>query len=1020
MVQTQDQEEIRIFLEELNENLSFLDDAIIALEEHPHNNEMIEEIFRVAHTIKGNAGFMNLTNLVELGHTMESVFQEFQRGGIPVTKSVIDTLLECKDAIANIGHALGENQDPASIETQYLVDKVSALLKTSTSSQYIAENNSAEEGGSKVSDEDDLSDDIEYVPDTTLVRIFISPNEPAPSIRAFLVKKKLTDVGDLIHEYPSEEDRDLPEFANSEDREVRFWVRTDLDPEEITETVRVDLLEKIEIIEEDEQRKLAGVAVPQASQNQQTQAHRDEVGVADTVRIPVSRLDGLLNLVGELVIANSGLVQIQDNLEAYQDVDDLERDMRDRTKEIFRISADIQEVVMKSRLVPVGQVFNRFKRFVRDYSGKSGKDIQLVISGEETEIDKKIIDEMIKPLTHLVRNSVDHGIETEEERIANGKEPEGRLKLDAFQEGNYINVVVEDDGKGIDKTKIVEKAITKGIINREEASALTEEDIFNLIFHSGFSTKEAVDEISGRGIGMDVVKHSVQLLNGTLDLDSKLGKGTRLTIKLPLTLAIINALIVEIANEKFSIPMASIVNTHKVPSENIIMVEGNEMVRLRDTLIPLIRLDKIFELNFANLEPDKKYPVIVVEFNETLVGFLVDQFLSRQEMVIKSLAENYRPIEGISGASILGDGNIILIIDVHGVIQLYRSQHNPNMNIEKRSRFKKQENEGEGKSSDQQEAKTTSVSRKEEIPKMKRHQPGKKETEEKKAPEANKEQQEPENIAEEDAETKNPETADAQNPTGPEESEAPMEQNNSGTNEETNDDDIEARIAAIQAQHQGQEPAGTSNTHIAMDHGDQLEENLKTLQTLFDPANVDLLKEWLRQGNFRAIQGIQQLTGNNNIKLDKSKGHRVSGQKLDQLMGILQKTNKEMVDFILPILPLDGAVHFILSQDNAHKMVNMLLAEAGLPPLDEFDIEPLMEVTNILGSSYTNSLTQLTDVPVEPGVPSIIEGNDNIHKAIEEKLSQAAFKILYVENTFLWENEDILAELLILLPELNV
>lgn len=910
-----DAEELRIFLEELEENLNYLDNAIIALEENPQNRDILQEIFRSAHTLKGNAGFLDLKNLVSLGHTMEDVFQKLQKGETPITPRVIDILLECKDTIAAIGLALREGRDPNAIDVEPLVEKVRSILEDQEPSLSL----------NKV--ELSKTTPVKLIPGTKLVRVWISPHEPAPAIRAYLVQTKISQLGEIVSFYPSEEERELPEFASSE-RELGFYVKTNLSKEEIPEKINIDLIERVEVIAEETKDEIAD---KEKSRKKDVAEIISDETASDTVRIPVSRLDTLLNLVGELVIANSGLLQIYELVKENKSFSEIEKLLRDRTKEIFRISSEIQELVMKSRLVPIGGLFSRFKRFVRDYSNRTNKKIQLLLSGEDTEIDKKITDEMIKPLTHLVRNALDHGIEDVAERKEKGKREVGLLRLSAFQEGNYINVIVEDDGRGLDYQKIVRKAVQKGLITKEQALTISEEQAKMLIFQSGFSTKDSVDDISGRGIGMDIVKRSVELLNGSLDIQTKKDEGTKVIIKLPLTLAIINALIVEISGEKFSIPMTSIVETHRIGPENILLIEGSEMVRLRDSLLPLIRLNKIF-----NLPPSPQkatYPVIVVEYNDSLVGLLVDDFLNRQEMVIKSLAENYRPVEGISGASILGDGSIILILDVHGIIQLYKREVSLFLGTDKNVKvsFLQKETDSESKEMEKKE-----------------------------------------------------ELVQAQ----------PL----------VDLSDLEIKEHAA----------------LSLQPKEDREKALRKLQELFLPERRDLLKEWLRQGNMRAIEGIRALTGNRDIRLDKSKGKHLAIQKLETMLQKIETANLDVVDFMLPIEPVDGAVHFILTRKNAEKMVKKLLEEANLPLPEEITYEPLLEVTNILGASYTNSLTAVTEVVVEPGIPVILEEKDEILHSIREKITKTVFEVLYVENEFVWEEEDILAELLILIPEIKI
>ena len=934
MTIAQGSEELKVFLDELNENLTFLDDAIISLEESPQNKEILEEIFRVAHTIKGSAGFLDLQNLVSLGHAMESVFIEFHTGATLVTKEVIDVLLECKDAIHKIGVALANQQHPEKIEVEALVQRVKSFLKGDQAKEIAFVSKSLGKGI------------VEAIEGTRLVRVWISAEEVVPSIRGYMVRKKLSDISEIIKISPPEEVWETDDFFTAGERLIQFWIKSDQTDSEIIQNTEVDLIDKIEVFSEAEQKAAVAAAQESQSYSNTESGSESDKDVSDTVRIPVSRLDILLNLVGELVIANSGFQQVQEQLKAIPDMEDITRKVRDRTKDLYRISAEIQELVMKSRLVPIATVFNRFKRFVRDYSRRSDKLVELSIAGSETEIDKKIIDELIKPLTHLVRNSLDHGIETVEERRSMGKTESGKLRLVAYQEGNFINIVVEDDGRGLDFQTIVDKAIKKGFISADQAPMLGEDEIKNFIFRPGFSTKSEADELSGRGIGMDVVKHSVEALNGTIDIATFFDTGTKIIVKLPLTLAILNALIVQVADEQFSIPMSSIVETQKVPAENFLTIEGNEMVRVRDSLLSLIRIDKLFELNDSPVDfsSQEEFPIIIVEQGNTLMAILVDQFINRQEMVIKSLSEHYRHIDGISGASILGDGSIILILDIHSLVQLYREK-----NAISRS---------DGNTADE-----TWYG----LP------------------------------VQNDA---NSAPTEMQMNIEPDSKEVPAEEPGNDGNE------------LSMANKEAEKPAVIS--------GELTSEMLDGLRRVFAAENLSSLKEWIKLGNAKVVEGIQQLTGSGAVRIGRSKARKITKDKVENLVSKLQSLNEKIVDFTLPILPLGGAVHFIITHTNAIRMVKTMWEQANLPPQEEYTYEPLLEVTNILGSAYTNSLTDITDVLIEPGLPSFYtEGVEQILEHIRLKLKDKPMQLLYIENQIFWGDKETMADIFIMLPDIG-
>ncbi len=1246
MVSVHDAEEIKFFLDELEENLEYLDSAIMALEENPTDQENLDEIFRVAHTIKGSAGFLDLTNLVELGHAMENVFQKFQAGDVPITKEVIDTVLECKDRIGEIGRMLGRQEDTSTVDTTDLIQRVNSFLAGSAAP-------AAKTPAAKPEPDQESKTGAPAAPPAPevaqegvrIVQIVISPNELAPSIRAFLVGKNLEKLGEIVKQEPSEEVMDADDYEMPADRTVLFWLNTGATDEEIIEEANVDLIDQVNIVS-DEKPQHASPLQPAADLAKgKKPGAKEDIETSDTVRMPVSRLDVMLNLVGELVIANSSFLQIQETLRSMGRMDHIYRDVRDRTKDLVRISSEIQDLVMKSRLVPISQVFNRFKRFVRDFSSKSKKKIRLEMLGENTEIDKKIIDEMIKPLTHLVRNSLDHGLESPEERTAAGKPDTGLLRLTASQEGNYIYVIIEDNGRGLNYARIVEKAVERGLIDHDEAQTLNDDEIKELIFHSGFSTKEEVDEMSGRGVGMDVVKRSVENLNGTIIIDSRQGAGTIITIKLPLTLAILNALIVRVGKDRFCIPMSSIVETQKVNAKNFLTVENNEMVRLRDSLIPVIKLDKIFpeatEEDGKNSDakeetpvhetpeafrPDERkkelvadeYPVIVVDFHDTNVAILVDQFLSRQEMVIKSLSEHYRSIEGISGASILGDGSIILIIDVHGVIQLYRQQRgirifqeSSELPAQRLPRMKRpdemeipatvvpaarvpapevkpsakavetiagvssitpeqfeqledleistaMEDEEPPESPDQmsksidkpdeligahefQDTPVTAIPAKdepEEIVTIEEEKPpaisydediegvdifdspdepqpesavseaadatdtlaGGLDLEEKRIEEETgqtlevKDEREdsiiidetdkpekpveiretPDNVVEDvmppatssgaqesvydinideiEQEMKamdrkyngeeEPSEPTAETPQPPTEPEPPEpsdiidETPGEAPEPETVSDETEEPVAEESGDAEGESEFDKMRRmmetgeyveddqplpidSIALSHFNREEYNFDKLNNILNGTDAEALESWLREGTMSAIEGIKSLTGHDNIFPGKTVARKYSPEKILSHFQSMRENEPGFVALLLPIMPVDGMMYMLLTEKNARTMASMLYEAAEMDTPEVIDLDPLMEVTNILGSSYTNSLTQLADLPIEPGIPEIIETTDQVMESINRSIESIRHSILFIENQFLWQEKVVLAELFIMIPDLK-
>ncbi|PID62486.1 MAG: hypothetical protein CR986_01595 [Ignavibacteriae bacterium] len=407
---------------------------------------------------------------------------------------------------------------------------------------------------------------------------------------------------------------------------------------------------------------------PQKESNTSASIPTIKSAVEQTIRVDVERLDELLNLVSELVLGRNRLAQLNNNVSVEYEGTEISRDLSDTARQIDLLTTELQLAVMKTRMVKIEKVFNRFPRLIRDLSKETGKSITLKIKGEKTELDKTLIEEINDPLVHLIRNSVDHGIEPPDERKKIGKEPKGTITLSAEHEGNHIIISIIDDGKGINPEILIEKAISKGIITRDKAEELSKQEIFNLIFAPGFSTAEKVTNVSGRGVGMDVVKTNVSRLRGIIDIDSEVGKGTKIDIKLPLTLAIIQGLLVKIVGETIVLPLSSVIEVVKIPKEEIYIVNSTECIKLRDGVLPLISIDNLlYYSNTTKVDDDKQF-VVVVGLAEKRYGIKVDDLVGQKEIVIKSLGKYLGNIDGVAGSTIMGDGKVVMIADIAEII----------------------------------------------------------------------------------------------------------------------------------------------------------------------------------------------------------------------------------------------------------------------------------------------------------------------------------------------------------------
>lgn len=663
-----------MFLEESMENLQTLNEALLDLEQNPKNKEKLNEIFRVAHTIKGMAATMGFSDIAELTHKMEDVLSEFREGKLEVTSNVVTILFECLDTlermVSNIEQGSDETIDITEVmrNLESVANEENIIVETEGDAKAEpAENN--EETTNTVLNEYDISvlkQGKENGFNGIDIKITLRKDTLLKSARAFLIVQELETQGEIIKSYPSTEDIENEQF----DTELYFVLVTVKSKEEIEEMVKnisevenvvtkyIELKENINKIKEIPKPKeieKKNIVTNESSKPVKniTKKEKNSKRVPQSVRVDLERVDKLMNMVSELVIYRTRLEQIV--------IDNKSQELVETIEQVERTTSDLQDLVMKIRMLPLEVVFNRFPRLIRDISVDLKKEINFIIEGSETELDRTVIDEIGEPLIHLLRNAADHGIESREERIAAGKDPVGTIKLVAYQEGTKALIKVEDDGAGINLAKVKAKAEKMGI----NTEGLSDNDIRNLIFNQGFSTNTEVTDISGRGVGMDVVKTKISALGGTVDVVSEEGKGSSFIIKLPLTLQIIQALLVKVGSETFAISLGYIDKVIDYKEDRIKKTNGEEVIVYRDTIIPLIRLNERLGIN---KDDNKKKFVIIVKVGDKVVGLLVDSLLGQQEIVIKPLGETLKSLKEYIGATILGNGLVTLILDVAALI----------------------------------------------------------------------------------------------------------------------------------------------------------------------------------------------------------------------------------------------------------------------------------------------------------------------------------------------------------------
>jgi len=683
------------FFTESSEHVETIEAGLLALEERPQDMDLLNRIFRAAHSIKGNAGMFNFTAIGGLTHKMENVLDLLRNEEMPVTPHVIDVLLRALDGLKNLLDVAQGGGDVDEAAIQALEQELLACQKgdnadseSSTEVQPSATSATPEKLWRLVK--------IDWVPLPELFQRGLDPVQIFKELYELGMVKVLQvrtdqlppletmDPEQCYLSWSVELETDAPlatiEAVFDFVRDGSELVITDCAPEQAESYKRVGdiLVEEGVVTPGDisdslaEQKPLGEILVEQkkATPQQVEKALQKQKQLKKTeptsIRVDTEKIDKLINLVGELVITQSMLTDLSKKFT----IDQLPV-LQERVVQLERNTREMQERVMSIRMMPVGSAFNRFPRLVRDLAGKSGKHIQLVMSGEETELDKTLIEGIGDPLTHLVRNSADHGLEGPEERIANGKSERGTIRLHAYHDGGNICISVEDDGRGLNRDKIVKKAIERGII--ADGATMRDEDIYQLIFHAGFSTADQVTDVSGRGVGMDVVKRNIEGLGGSVDIESYPGKGSKLTLKLPLTLAIIDGMTVRVGRDIYILPLLTVMESIRPKSMELQRIVGKgEVVNLRGEWVPIVKLYEVF-----GVESDYTNPVeallVFVEVDGRRLAILVDELIGQQQVVIKSLEENYRKVEGIAGATILGDGQVALILDVPGLAKLARA-----------------------------------------------------------------------------------------------------------------------------------------------------------------------------------------------------------------------------------------------------------------------------------------------------------------------------------------------------------
>ena len=690
---------LEIFIDESEEHLQTLSDCIMVLEKEPDNKDTINEVFRAAHSLKGMAGTMGFKRMQHLTHDMENVFQEVRSDRVKVTSGMIDLLFKCLDALEGYLDNIKGTSDEGTEDNEVIIKELNDFI-AKADGEAEAENKEVSEvkeaTPAATQEEKEGQEKIELTEEEKkaireaesngqhiyAMTVHIQKDCLLKAARAFLVFKAVEDFGQILVYRPSSQDIEDEKF----ELDFSFFLASEEETDKIVAAAKaVSEIEKVDAEEihleeylkeaaaqEEQQAKEAATEqkeapaeVPKAAEKKAPAAAAKKQTNAKpvtgrTVRVDIEKLDALMNQVSELIIAKNSLVSISSNESGeYQN-----QSFHEQIEYLERITTNLHESVMKVRMVPIESVVNKFPRMIRDLSRKLGKKMELYMTGEDTELDRTVVDQIGDPLQHLLRNSADHGLEDNATRVERGKPEVGSIFLKAFQEGNNVIIEVGDDGNGIDVAAVRDKAVERGVITAEQAENMSQKEIINLLFLPSFSMAKKITDISGRGVGLDVVKSNIEALGGDVEVRTKLGEGTTFIVRLPLTLAIIQALMVEIRDEKYAIALGSIANIESIPVNEIKYVQAQEVIHLRGAVIPLIRLDQVLDMEEKQEEPEN-LTVVIVKKGDSLAGLVVDNLIGQQEIVIKSLGKYITNNKIISGATILGDGEVALILDVN-------------------------------------------------------------------------------------------------------------------------------------------------------------------------------------------------------------------------------------------------------------------------------------------------------------------------------------------------------------------
>ncbi len=686
-------EELKVFMDEAEEHIQLLDEDIIKLENEGNDQALLQEIFRAAHTLKGSSAMLGHERMAEVTHAMESLLDKLRNNKITVNAKIIDALLFGLDALKVLKSEVVSREE-SDIDIESIVTQLNQSAEggvVDAAAQPRKEQHNGDKKQAKLitlnkNAEKKIAEAVKKGSNAYIVKALIDRRSEWLAVRSLQIYNDLTTIGDLIVSNPClqeiEQEKVSPEFtaivccARRHDEIVTgLSLISDIEKVIVAPYGSSDGAKLLSVGSLDEIQPAVPADLPKPSAASEVKLAGSDIKaeVMQSIRVDVTVLDSLMNMVEELVIDRSRISQVGKMLEMEYPDDDLVHDLGDTSNHIVKVINELYQDIMKVRMVPISLVFSKFPRLVRDLAQKQHKNLDFVIKGESTELDRTIIEKIQDPLIHLLRNAVDHGIEIPEERSAKGKSQKAMLRLSAYQEEGHIVIKLEDDGRGIDPKKVKESAVRKGFIASEVAAKMTDAEAIDLIFSSGMSTAEKATEVSGRGVGLDIVRNNVERLNGSVTLETHINTGTTFTIKLPLTVAVFQGLVVTTAGSTFIVPLVSVMETIKINRNDIRTIQTREVMLLRDSIVPLMRMNKVLDMGGAESEKDEEY-VLVVKAGEKIAGIVVDELKEQMEFVIKPLGKYLGELKGIAGATILGNGEVALIFDIPTLIRMYAQQ----------------------------------------------------------------------------------------------------------------------------------------------------------------------------------------------------------------------------------------------------------------------------------------------------------------------------------------------------------